>query len=313
VSNTLEGRVVIVTGGGRGIGRSVARLAAQQGARVVVNDLGSAVDGAGTDAGPAQDVVQEIKEAGGTASSNPNDVSDYAAAGALVQQAIDQYGQLDVLVNVAGILRDRMLFNMEPEEWDAVIRVHLRGTFSTTRHAAAYWRRMRNRDGHFRIINFTSVAGLFGAPSQPNYAAAKMGIVGFTYSCANGLAQYGVTANVISPGALTRMTDSIPSGKRNVEADSTDEVGVLSPDNVAPAVAYVASEASDWITGQVIHAQGTQVGLYSKPELIAKVAGPKPLTVEEVFAAFETTFRPKLEHSENFYEVARRAALAERG
>jgi NAD(P)-dependent dehydrogenase (short-subunit alcohol dehydrogenase family) len=311
VSNTVEGRVVIVTGAGRGIGRSVAKLLAREGAQVVVNDLGATLDGAGSDAGPAQDVVQEIKEAGGTASYNLNDVSDYAAAGALVQQAIDQYGRLDVLINVAGILRDKMLFNMEPEEWDAVIRVHMRGTFSTTRHAAAYWRSLRNRDGHFRIINFTSVAGLFGAPSQPNYAAAKMGIVGFTYSCANGLAQYGVTANVISPGALTRMTESIPSGKRNMEGD-TERDATLTPDNVAPAVVYLASEASDWITGQVIHAQGTQVGLYSKPEVIAKVVGPRPLTVDEVFAAFETTFRPKLEHSENFYEVARRAAAAER-
>jgi NAD(P)-dependent dehydrogenase (short-subunit alcohol dehydrogenase family) len=312
VSSTLEGRVAIVTGGGRGIGRSVAKLLAREGAQVVVNDLGAAVDGAGSDAGPAQQVVQEIKEAGGTASYNLSDVSDYAAAGALVQQAIDQYGRLDVLVNVAGILRDRMLFNMGPEEWDAVIRVHLRGTFSTTRHAAAYWRDQRDRDGHFRIVNFTSVAGLFGAPSQPNYAAAKMGIVGFTYSCANGLARYGVTANVISPGALTRMTDSIPTGKRNIEADSTGDTGVLSPDNVAPAVAYLASTESDWITGQVIQAQGTEIGLYSKPEVIAKVAGARPLTVDEVFGAFERTFRPKIERSENFYEVARRAAMAER-
>jgi NAD(P)-dependent dehydrogenase (short-subunit alcohol dehydrogenase family) len=312
VSNTVEGRVVIVTGAGRGIGRSVAKLLAREGAQVVVNDLGAALDGAGSDAGPAQDVVQEIKEAGGTASYNLNDVSDYAAAGALVQQAIDQYGRLDVLINVAGILRDKMLFNMEPEEWDAVIRVHMRGTYSTTRHAAAYWRSLRNPDGHFRIINFTSVAGLYGAPSQPNYAAAKMGIVGFTYSCANGLAQYGVTANVISPGALTRMTESIPSGKRNMEGD-TERDATLTPDNVAPAVVYLASTASDWITGQVIHAQGTQVGLYSKPEVIAKVVGPRPLTVDDVFAAFESTFRPKLEHSENFYENARRAALAERG
>jgi NAD(P)-dependent dehydrogenase (short-subunit alcohol dehydrogenase family) len=312
VSNTVEGRVVIVTGAGRGIGRSVAKLLAREGAQVVVNDLGAALDGAGADAGPAQDVVQEIKEAGGTASYNLNDVSDYSAAGALVQQAIDQYGRLDVLINVAGILRDKMLFNMEPEEWDPVIRVHLRGTYSTSRHAAAYWRGLRNPDGHFRIINFTSVAGLFGAPSQPNYAAAKMGIVGFTYSCANGLAQYGVTANVISPGALTRMTDSIPSGKRNMEGD-TDRDAVLTPDNVAPAVVYLASTASDWITGQVIHAQGTQVGLYSKPEVIAKVVGPQPLTVDEVFAAFETTFRPKIEHAENFYENARRSAAAERG
>jgi NAD(P)-dependent dehydrogenase (short-subunit alcohol dehydrogenase family) len=313
VNGRLGGRVVIVTGGGRGIGRSVAKAMAVEGAHVLVNDMGVTTDGMGSDAGPAQDVVSEIKQAGGQASYNLGDVSDYDAAGQIVRQAINEYGRLDVLVNVAGILRDRMLFNMTVDEWDAVIRVHLRGTFCMSRHAAAYWRELRNRDGQFRLINFTSVAGLFGAPTQPNYAAAKLGIVGFTYSCANALARYGVTANVISPAALTRMVASIPADQRSFDADlSVDNPGELSPDNVAPAVVYLASAESDWITGQVVQAGRNEVGVYNKPEVIAKVVGPQPLTVAQTFTAFEETFRPSIEHTHNNYEVARRAEMTAR-
>jgi NAD(P)-dependent dehydrogenase (short-subunit alcohol dehydrogenase family) len=311
VGRRLEGRAVVVTGAGRGIGRSVSKLLAGQGSHVLVNDMGVAVDGVGADTGPAESVVKEIIAAGGTAIANTSDVSDFDSAGAIIQQAIDQFGRLDVLVNVAGILRDKMLFNMTPEEWDGVIRVHLRGTFSMSRHAASHWRDQRNVDGNYRLINFTSVAGLYGAPSQPNYAAAKLGIVGFTYSCANGLARYGVTSNAISPGALTRMSDSIPKDKMNVEGDS-ESAGVLSPDNVAPAVAYLASVDSGWCTGQVIHAQGTEVGLYSKPHLVRNIVGTEPLTVDQTFETFETSLRPVLDGADNFYEVARRAAMAER-
>src|SRR5215470_12584243 len=210
----LDGRVAIVTGAGRGIGRSVAILLASEGAAVVVNDLGTAVDGSGSDTTLAGQVAAEIGAAGGKAVASGSDVSDHAAAEAMIGSAIEQFGRLDVLVNVAGILRDRMVFNMTEQEWDDVIRVHLKGTFNTTKFAAAHWRSLRDPSAQNRIINFTSVSGLHGSPGQPNYAAAKMGIVGLTWSCANALARYGVTANAVSPGAATRMTASIPDDRR---------------------------------------------------------------------------------------------------
>lgn len=289
MAGMLEGRVAIVTGAGRGIGAGVARLLAQEGAKVVVNDLGVALDGTGNDQGPAAQVVEEIKQAGGEAVVNGSDVSDFAAAESMIRQAIDTYGKLDVLVNVAGILRDRMVFNMSEEDWDAVIRVHLRGTFNTTRHAAAYWRELRDAEAHHRIINFTSGSGLHGAPGQPNYAAAKMGIVGLTYSCANALGRYGVTANAIAPGAATRMTESVPEGRRRSPQTQSDE---RSPDNVAPSVAYLASERSDWCTGQVLSASGYQIGLYNVPQVIRQIASPGPWDLETAARMMEAQFRP---------------------
>src|SRR6201993_1360283 len=220
---SLDGRVAIVTGAGRGIGRSTAVLLAREGASVVVNDLGGAVDGSGSDTGPAHDVVSEITSTGGKAIASGADVSDHAAAENLIKSAIAEFGRLDVLVNVAGILRDRMIFNMSEQEWDDVIRVHLKGTFNTSKFAAAHWRSLREETAQNRIINFPSVSGLHGAPGQPNYAAAKMGIVGLTMSCANSLAKYGVTVNVISPGAATRMTDSVPTDRRRSRTVSVDE------------------------------------------------------------------------------------------
>src|SRR6266704_3368540 len=267
----LDGRVAIVTGAGRGIGRSVATLLARQGAAVVVNDLGSAVDGSGSDAGPASVVAQEIGAAGGKAVANGADVSDHAAAEALAGTAIEQFGRLDVLVNVAGILRDRMVFNM-------------------TEFAAAYWRSLRDPAAQNRIINFTSVSGLHGAPGQPNYAAAKMGIVGLTYSCANALGRYGVTVNAISPGAATRMTDSVPTERRTARAGADE----WSPDNVAPVVAYLASEQSGWITGRIIHSSGYEVSLYSNPEPVVRVIGSGPWDVDDLAAQVERSFGPLL-------------------
>ena len=287
----LDGRVAIVTGAGRGIGRSVARLLASRGAAVVVCDLGVAVDGSGRDSGPAAGVVEEITAAGGKAIANGADISDFAAAEGLIGTAIEQFGRLDILVNVAGILRDRMVFNMTEQEWDDVIRVHLKGTFNTTRFASAYWRSLRDETAQNRIINFTSVSGLHGAPGQPNYAAAKMGIVGLTYSSANSLARYGVTVNAISPGASTRMTDSVPVARRRSRSSSDDE---RSPDNVAPIVAYLASEQSGWINGRVIHSSGYEISLYSNPEPIVRIIGTGPWDDDDLAEQVERSFGPQL-------------------
>jgi NAD(P)-dependent dehydrogenase (short-subunit alcohol dehydrogenase family) len=287
----LDGRVAIVTGAGRGIGRSVALLLAGQGASVVVNDLGSALDGSGSDAGPAQQVVNQIGDAGGKAVASVADVSDHGAAEALVAAAIEQFGGLDVLVNVAGILRDRMVFSMSEPEWDDVIRVHLKGTFNTTKFAAAHWRSLRDESAQNRIINFTSVSGLHGAPGQPNYAAAKMGIVGLTYSCAHALGRYGVTANVVSPGAATRMTESVPAGRRRATTASDAE---RSPDNIAPVVAYLASEQSGWINGQIVSARGYEVALYNSPEPVITIVGTGPWDPDALAGQVERSFGPHL-------------------
>ena len=286
----LDGRVAIVTGAGRGIGRSAARLLASEGASVVVNDLGAAVDGSGHDSGPAHDVVAEIAEDGGKAVANGADISVFAAAESLVQTAIEEFGRLDILVNVAGILRDRMVFNMTEQEWDDVIRVHLKGTFNTTRFASAHWRSLRDSSAQNRIINFTSVSGLHGAPGQPNYAAAKMGIVGLTWSSARALGKYGVTVNAISPGAATRMTDSVPTGRRRTRPD----VDEWSPDNVAPIVAYLASERSGWITGRIIHSSGYEVSLYSNPEPVVRIIGTGPWQPDALAEQVERSFGPLL-------------------
>ena len=291
----LDGRVAIVTGAGRGIGRSVAKLLASEGASVVVNDLGAEMDGSGHDAGPAQQVVAEIAEAGGKAVVNGADISDFNAAEGLVAGAIEQFGRLDVLVNVAGILRDRMVFNMTETEWDDVIRVHLKGTFNTTRFASAHWRSLRDETAQNRIINFTSVSGLHGAPGQPNYAAAKMGIVGLTYSAAHSLAKYGVTVNAISPGAATRMTESVPTERRRSRTAGASADDERSPDNVAPIVAYLASERSGWITGRVIHSMGYEVSLYNNPEPVSRIIGTAPWDDPEALAdQVERAFRPIL-------------------
>lgn len=288
----LEGRVAIITGAGRGIGASLARIMAAEGCAVVVNDLGVGVDGSGEDTRPADQVVEQIVAAGGVARPNFGDVADHNAAEEIIRSTIDEFGQLDVLVNVAGILRDRMLFNMTEEEWDAVIRVHLKGTFNTTKHAAVYWR--RERRGKYRIINFTSGSGLHGAPGQPNYAAAKLGIVGFTYSCANALGPYGVTANAIAPGAATRMTASIPNAReRGLGIDQDDPV--RSPDNIAPPVVYLASEESDWLNGRVIGASGYRISLYNEPEVIREISSASPWGIDEAFKNIERAFRPAVE------------------
>jgi NAD(P)-dependent dehydrogenase (short-subunit alcohol dehydrogenase family) len=288
---SLDGRVAIVTGAGRGIGRSTALLLAAEGASVVVNDLGGAVDGSGADAGPAGQVVEAITDAGGKAVASGADVSDHAAAEELIKSAIAEFGRLDVLVNVAGILRDRMIFNMTEQEWDDVIRVHLKGTFNTSKFASAHWRSLREEQAQNRIINFTSVSGLHGAPGQPNYAAAKMGIVGLTWSCAHALAKYGVTVNAVSPAAATRMTDSIPTERRRTDRPS-DEDERRSPDNVAKVVAYLASERSGWLTGRIVHSAGYEVSLYNNMSPVIRLLSQEPWQLDDLAEQVERSFRP---------------------
>jgi NAD(P)-dependent dehydrogenase (short-subunit alcohol dehydrogenase family) len=250
-SNGLcDGRVCIVTGAGRGIGREYALSLAQHGAKVVVNDVGASRDGSGHDATPAGEVAAEIRALGGAAESNTDDISSWDGAAALVKQALTAFGGLDVLINNAGILRDRMLFSMSEEDWDAVIRVHLKGTFAPSRHAAEYWRQ-RSKEGHIndaRLINTTSVSGLYANVGQTNYGSAKAGIACFTQIAAQELARYGVTVNAVAPGAVTRLTEDLPM--------SDDLRSRFSAASVAPVVTWLASVDSADVTGQVIEASG---------------------------------------------------------
>jgi NAD(P)-dependent dehydrogenase (short-subunit alcohol dehydrogenase family) len=272
MAKLCEGRIAIVTGAGRGIGREHALSLAAHGACVVVNDLGGARDGSGASAGPAEEVVATIRSAGGQAVVNADDVSDWGGAERLVRQAVDTFGGLDVLVNNAGILRDRMLVNMTEAEWDAVIKVHLKGTFAPAHFAATYWRdrsKAMGRGVDARLINTTSISGMFGNAGQTNYGAAKAGIAAFTIIAARELARYGVTVNAVAPGALTRMTEdqwvlrarlreaahrlvtSLSLGQAS-EADRE----AMHPRWIAPIVTWLASRESSGVTGRIFEATG---------------------------------------------------------
>jgi NAD(P)-dependent dehydrogenase (short-subunit alcohol dehydrogenase family) len=250
MAHLCEGRVAIVTGAGRGLGREHALLLAAHGARVVVNDIGAGADGTGRDESPAAITVADIRKAGGEAMVNGDDVSSWDGAKSMIEQAIKAYGKLDILVNNAGILRDRMLVNMSEDEWDAVIRVHLKGTFAPARHAAAYWRELSRSTAApvtGRIINTTSTSGIYGNVGQTNYGAAKAGIAAFTIIAARELKRIGVTVNAISPSAQTRMTEGL-------RALTEEQRAMRDPKWVAPAVVYLASEAAQDITGRIIQA-----------------------------------------------------------
>lgn len=261
MSGICEGRVVIVTGAGRGLGRAHALEFARQGARVVVNDLGAEIDGTGSSTGPAGEVVEEIRAMGGEAVANGADVADWEQAGAMVAQAIETFGRLDVLVNNAGFLRDRMLANTSEEEWDAVIRVHLKGHFAPARHAIAHWRDRAKAGEQVegRVINTSSGAGLMGSVGQGNYSAAKAGIAALTLVQAAEWARYGVTANAIAPAARTRMTERVFA--ETMAAPAEGQFDAMAPENVSPLVVWLGSVDSAGVTGRVFEVEGGKISI----------------------------------------------------
>ena len=281
MSRLCEGRVAIVTGAARGIGKQHALQLAKAGAKILVNDLGGDVNGRGADASPAQLVVEEINAAGGHAIVNGDDVSNFDGAKNMVDAAINTFGKLDILVNNAGILRDRMLVNMTEEEWDSVITVHLKGTFGPSRHAASYWRAMSKErdDGNpvmGRIINTSSTSGIYGNIGQTNYGAAKAGIAAFTIIASRELSRIGVTVNAVAPNAYTRMTD-------NLREYTEEEIKVRDPSWVSPTVVYLASTDAQDITGRVIEAGGGQVAVcegWRRGAEVGQLEDPEKLGVE---------------------------------
>jgi NAD(P)-dependent dehydrogenase (short-subunit alcohol dehydrogenase family) len=280
--DTLAGRVAIITGAGRGIGREHALLFAREGAHVVVNDLGGNPDGTGADRAPAQQVVDEITAAGGAAVANYDDVADWEGAHRLVNQAVETFGDLHVLVNNAGILRDRMLANMSEEEWDAIMRVHLRGHFCPTRWAAAYWRDQSKAGAETprAVVNTSSTSGLFGNRGQTNYGAAKTGLATFSIIADSELARYGVRVNAIAPAAATRLTATIPR-ERPQEAPPDDKWTPMHPGNVSPFVAYLSTESCP-IHGRVFFVQGGDVFLFKPFSIVDQISKEGFWSVEEL-------------------------------
>src|SRR2546427_1059209 len=285
----LKDRVAVVTGAARGIGREIALLMAQLGARVVVNDYGGSEAGQGTTQAPANEVVEEIRKAGGQAVASYDSVATMAGGERIVQTAIDAFGRLDIVVNNAGILRDRMIFNMTEEEWDAVIDTHLKGTFAVTRAAAPLMREQK----WGRIINMTSTSGLIGNVGQANYAAAKVGIFGLTKATALDMGRYNVTANCISPFAWTRMIGTIPTETETQKA-RVEKIKKLSPAHIAPVAVFLASDAARDVTGQVFGVRGKEIMLFSHERPIMRVHNSEGWTPESFAQGFPATLQHHL-------------------
>jgi NAD(P)-dependent dehydrogenase (short-subunit alcohol dehydrogenase family) len=290
----LKGRAAVVTGAGRGIGRAIAELLAAEGAAVVVNDLGGNVDGSGAAASVADEVVEAIRARGGTAVANHDSVADFRAAERIVETAVKEFGAIDILVNNAGILRDRMLFNMSEAEWDAVIAVHLKGTFNCTRHAAARMREQRRG----RIISMSSTSGVFGNSGQANYGAAKDGIAGLTRVVARDLGKYGITVNAVCPGAATRMTQTVSDRARTAREKSgiqgpggqrTFQLEHTGPENVAPWVVYLATDAARHVNGQLFFVMGGLIALLNYPAPVRTMHTDGRWTPEDIATLFPRT------------------------
>jgi len=285
----LDGRVAIITGAGRGIGREHALLFAAEGAKVVVNDLGGAADGSGGDATPAEQVVADIKAMGGEAVANGDNVADWEGGQRMVNAAIEAFGDLDILVNNAGILRDRVLVNMTEQEWDDVVKVHLKGHFVPTRWAAAYWREQTKAgvEKPRNVVHTSSTSGLLSNPGQTNYGAAKSGIATFSQICAKELTRYGVKSNCIAPAARTRLTESTPGLGEIVKApDEADQFDIWDPANISPLVAYLAS-AECAFNGETFFVQGGSVKLVQSWTMAAGVERDDRWTVAELTAALK--------------------------
>ena len=294
MGDLLKDKVGIVTGSGRGIGRGVAMLMAAEGAKMVVNDLGGAVDGSGNSSSPADDVVDEIKAAGGDAVANYDSVSSMEGGENIVKTAIDNFGKLDIVVTPAGILRDRMVFNMTEQEWDDVIGVHLKGTFTVTKFACILFRQQRSGN----IITFSSTSGLYGNSGQANYGAAKDGIAGYTRAIARDMGRYGVRVNSISPGANSRMTATVPQSARDIRASSGISGAARQqpklelrrePEDIAPFVTWLASDKADGVNGQVFHVTGGEVSLMNNPEVARTITTQGRWSVDEIGAMFPGT------------------------
>jgi 3-oxoacyl-[acyl-carrier protein] reductase len=290
----LKGRAAVVTGAGRGIGRAIAELLADEGASVVVNDLGGNVDGSGAASGVADEVVDAIRGRGGTALASYDSVADFHAAERIIDTAVREFGAIDILVNNAGILRDRMLFNMTEAEWDAVIAVHLKGTFNCTRHAAARMREQRRG----RIVSMSSTSGVFGNSGQANYGAAKDGIAGLTRVVARDLGKYGITVNAVCPGASTRMTQTVSDASRAARQKSgiqspgghrTFQLQNMGPENVAPWVVYLATDAASHVNGQTFLVMGGMVALLNYPAPVRTMQKDGRWTPEEIATLFPRT------------------------
>ena len=288
MGDLLKDKVAVITGAGRGIGRGVAKLMAEEGAKVVVADLGVNVDGSGQDDSPAAQVVREIQDTGGSAVACYENVAHMDGGERIVQSAIDNFGKLDIVVTPAGILRDRMVFNMTEQEWDDVIAVHMKGTFTVVKHASILFRQQRSG----RIITFSSTSGLIGNSGQANYGAAKDGIAGFTRVVARDLGRYGVTANAISPAADTRMTGTVSEESRAIRAQrGIAGAGVRSemrrdPDDIAPFVTWLASDEAGHVNGHVFHVAGGMVALMNDPEPVKTIHKEGRWDVEEIIRIF---------------------------